>query len=179
MVRDIVADLVRLADSEGMTPRGVSKHIDLLAKIDLAPGDITDGVLKDATSRAIEATNELLRRARHYNERFGMHQEVDEQQLEPRQLGEVQVKVRKPVKRGKVVRGTIFEYAATAILRWMGKQGWDAEDAGVCLAAYGLGGMSDSTIYIQLRAGKVGDATRGPIPELTKAQVKELNANRN
>lgn len=176
MVRDITAALVTLADAEGMTPRGVSRHADLLAKADLTPGDITEGVLVDAYQRSIAATEALLRKARRHNDRFE-GPVSDQEPTAQADAGNVAVKVRKPVKRGKVTRGTIFGFAATAILRWMGAHNWEFEDAGVALAAYGLGSMSDSTIYIQLRAGKTGDATRGPVPELSKAQAKELLAN--
>jgi hypothetical protein len=183
MVRDITAALVALADKHGMTPKGVSRHADLLADVDLAPGDITKAVLLDATTRAQEETEALLRRGRRYQEELELAHykawgvEPPAKAEEQQEQASTAVKVRKPRTVGKVVRGQIFGLAATAILRWMGANGWNAEDAGVCLATYGLGAMSDSTIYIQLRAGKVGDATRGPVPTLTKAQAKELERN--
>lgn len=84
----------------------------------------------------------------------------------------------KPRKKGKVVRGTIFGYSATSVIRWCGQQGWNAEDTGVMLAYFGLGSMSDTTIDIQLRAGRVNDASRGPAAPIDAKQAKMLDAAR-
>jgi hypothetical protein len=72
------------------------------------------------------------------------------------------------------VRGQIFGYSATAVLRWMGANGFTFEDAGVVLASFGLAKMSDTTIRIQLTAGKKADPTRGEPAPLTAAQGKKL-----
>ncbi len=173
MVRDIVADLVRLADKQGMTPRGVSRHKDLLEEAGLAKDDITEGVLLDATHRAKYEAEALLERAQKLNARLA----GDEARITGKEPTQPVSKVRKVAERGKVVRGAIFGHSITAILRWMGKKGWNKEDAGVALATYGFGSIADSTIYIQLAAGRKGDATRGPVPELTKAEAKELLVN--
>lgn len=173
MVRDIVADLVRLADAEGMTPRGVSRHADLLAKAGLAKGDITEGVLLDATHRAKREAEALFERAAALNAKLA----GDEAKIKGQEPKEAVSKDRKAPERGKVTKGTIFGHSITAILRWMGANGWNKEDAGVALATYGFGSVADSTIYIQLAAGRKGDATRGPVPELSKKEAKELLAN--
>jgi hypothetical protein len=72
---------------------------------------------------------------------------------------------------GKQVK--IFgEFAATAILRWMGANDWKFEPALLAIVTLGCPDLSESTVRIQLRAGKKGE--RGPIPTLTKSQVAQL-----
>ncbi len=68
------------------------------------------------------------------------------------------------------------QFSATQVMRWMGANGWKAEEAEAAFKASGLT-PSMATIRIQVRAGtKGGDCDgRGPIPELTPAQVAELN----
>lgn len=76
------------------------------------------------------------------------------------------------VRTPKTNRNTLFGFAATAIIRWLGKQGASFDTAKQVLEGNGLAGLSDSTIKIQLRAGVKGD--RGEPANLTEEQAKQL-----
>lgn len=72
----------------------------------------------------------------------------------------------------KTTRNTLHGFAATAIVRWMGKEGVDFARAKAILVANGLSDLSDSTIKIQLRAGAKGE--RGEPAALTAEQAAAL-----
>jgi SPP1 gp7 family putative phage head morphogenesis protein len=63
----------------------------------------------------------------------------------------------------------------TAVVRWMGKEGWSFEDAKKALAASDVS-IADATLKIQLRAGKTGE--RGDPATLTAEQIQQLNTRR-
>lgn len=69
-------------------------------------------------------------------------------------------------------RQTLFGFAATAIIRWLGKKGIDLAYAKKVLERNGLTDLSDSTIKIQLRAGAKGE--RGEPAPLTEEQAAQL-----
>ncbi len=72
----------------------------------------------------------------------------------------------------KQVRAQVFGYSITAVLRWMGKEGWTFEDAAVVCATIGAAKIADVTIRLQLKAGK--DGLRGPAAPITASQAKQL-----
>lgn len=80
-------------------------------------------------------------------------------------------------------RYTIFGMPATAILRWMGGDGWTIDEAKAAMAKLGLTSIQDSTYKCQVYSGRkgVGDdgealGTHGAAPELPAKQAKALNA---
>lgn len=77
-----------------------------------------------------------------------------------------------PVAEDKSERVKVFGYSATSVLRWMGANGWDADEAGVAMLTLGAGSISDVTIRLQLKAGAEGK--RGPAAPLSRAQAKAL-----
>lgn len=72
-------------------------------------------------------------------------------------------------------RTSLWGFAGTAVVRWLGKQGVAFEQTKAILARHGLAELSDSTVKIQLRAGQTGD--RGEPAALSPAQAKELMGN--
>jgi hypothetical protein len=74
----------------------------------------------------------------------------------------------------QVCRAQVCGYPATAVLRWMGLNGWKYADARAALNASGAAGISDITIRIQLLAGKKGE--RGEPAAINKSEAKELAA---
>ncbi len=66
----------------------------------------------------------------------------------------------------------LFGFPVTAVLRWMGKEGWTFHDARKVLDAYDLQEVADGTIRTQLGCGKRGE--RGEPAPLTPEQVKQL-----
>lgn len=70
-------------------------------------------------------------------------------------------------------RISLFGHPVTAVLRWLGANDWKVDDVKKVLGELGLE-VADSTIAIQLRAGKVGDQSRGEPAPITEAQANEL-----
>ncbi len=68
-------------------------------------------------------------------------------------------------------RPKIFNHPTTAVIRWMGTDCWDFDEAKTALTEMGAD-VSDITIRIQLRAGKTGD--RGPPAKLTDEEINTL-----
>jgi serine/threonine protein kinase len=68
-------------------------------------------------------------------------------------------------------RADILGHSATAVVRWMGRQGWDFDRAKAALARLG-GQIAESTIRIQLRAGAKGE--RGEPAMLTPEEIAQL-----
>lgn len=74
-------------------------------------------------------------------------------------------------KEGGTTRPNIFGHPVTAVLRWMGQEGFDAAQAAKALRRYGVE-ASPVTIGIQLKAGKTGD--RGSPANITDDQANEI-----
>lgn len=68
-------------------------------------------------------------------------------------------------------RNKVFNHHPTAVLRWMGTDHWDFEEARTAMKNMGIE-VSDTTIRIQLRAGKKGE--RGEPAKLTEQEMKML-----
>ena len=68
---------------------------------------------------------------------------------------------------------TILGVPATGVVRWMGKQGWDAARACRVVAAFGVD-LAVSTVKTQLGAGAKGE--RGGPAALTSEQIALLEA---
>ena len=66
----------------------------------------------------------------------------------------------------------IFGYTVSAIIRWMGKNGWKFQEAQRVLEQRGLTDVAEGTIRTYLQAGKQG--LRGAPAELTYEQEQEL-----
>lgn len=73
--------------------------------------------------------------------------------------------------RGGKPRTTIFGHPVTAVLRWMGKQGWTFDHAARAVSSFGAD-IAGGTIKIQLKAGRKGE--RGEPAAITPDQEKEL-----
>lgn len=80
----------------------------------------------------------------------------------------------KVIKAPKSERANLWGFVGTAMCRWFGANGFTFEQTKAVLTAKGLGSLSDNTLKIQMKAGEKKDVTRGEIPVLTDAQVKEL-----
>jgi len=79
---------------------------------------------------------------------------------------------KKAAKSESTPRVTLFEQSVTAVLRFMGLNDWVFDDARLALNTLGASEISDTTIRIQLRAGKKGE--RGEPAKLTKSQIASL-----
>ncbi len=70
-------------------------------------------------------------------------------------------------------RGKLFDYPITAVLRKLGVLGWSWEEAKSCLETLDIE-CAESTIRIQIKAGVVGDTSRGEPADLTTKQIAYL-----
>lgn len=68
-------------------------------------------------------------------------------------------------------RQTLLGFPATSVVRWMGKNGWQFEEAQQVIRALECP-IADATIRIQLRAGEKGE--RGAPANLSKKDCKKL-----
>ena len=68
-------------------------------------------------------------------------------------------------------RTKLFEQPVTAVIRWMGADGWGFEDTKAVLKHFGVD-LADGTIRIQLKAGKNGE--RGAPASISPKQEREL-----
>lgn len=74
----------------------------------------------------------------------------------------------------KAGRSQLFGYSATAVMRWMGANGWSFDKAMAAFTGMGVDDLSETTFKIQLRAGVKGE--RGDPAPVTDKQAKELEA---
>lgn len=66
-------------------------------------------------------------------------------------------------------------FAPTAVIRWMGKEGWSLEHSMAAIAGVGIH-LADATFKIQWKAGQKGE--RGEPAAITPALAKKLKAAR-
>lgn len=74
--------------------------------------------------------------------------------------------------RGPGVEG--FGVAITALLRWMGRAGFDRKEAGRVCKALGRDDVAEATYTAQMRSGSSGKDHHGPVPALTREQERKL-----
>jgi len=157
------ADIIAIiADNEALTCSAVCRDANLLADHGINPDKVTDataGLAHRALRRMVDAT--LARVA-------PKQDDVEQDDVE----------FKAPVnRRATVGRFKVLGRSAASVIRWMGKAGWNFEDAGVALATLGAAKISDTTIRCQLIAGKKGE--RGGAPELTRGEIRTLEDARN
>ena len=156
----LASQIANIADNEGVTVRHI---VNRLAREGME--GCTEALVQEAHRYHREMIDNTLRRARRLNDGADVTTTTETRKVEytpattKRQMGEV-------------VRAQIFGYSATSVLRWMGANGWGFEDAAVVMATIGAARIADSTIRIQLNAGR--DGRRGPAAPVTPAQAKKL-----
>lgn len=72
-------------------------------------------------------------------------------------------------------RFDMFGHPITAVLRWMGKNGWTVPEARKALDSMGFAGVANPTLSAQIAAGKKPDNPRGEPAQLTEEQASKLN----
>jgi hypothetical protein len=68
----------------------------------------------------------------------------------------------------------LFGFPVSAVLRWMGKQGWTFGEARTVLNSLGLSAVADGTINAYLLAGRKGQ--RGDPADLLPADIQQLES---
>lgn len=153
-----------------MTPKGVSFFPDLLAKYALTREDCTDLVIRKAFTLQRQRTEALLKKyAKPAEPKIVQVDEEDAEAIPP-----------KPEKKGEpskkkepivVKKDNIFGFSVTAVLRWMGKQGYSSEEATKVLNHFRVD-ISPATVKIQVKAGSKGE--RGAPATLSPKEADEI-----
>lgn len=145
--------LARLADKQGMTPTDCAKYPDLLDTIDLEPEDVTQHVLHHA--------NEI-------HQQYSLFVRSINKKHEPKTKAPELVSG--PVEEG-AKRFKILGHPATAVIRWLGKEGYSFPETMKLLGKLGVD-LAESTVKIQLKAGKNGE--RGEPASISKRQSDQI-----
>lgn len=148
------ANLARAANEAGMTPADVAQFPKLLKPFKLKPDKITPLIIHQANAIFNEHSAWLAKFEVDWNRRYGYSEEF--------------VKEDKPESRS---RTSLYGYPITAVIRWMGTDCWDFEEARAAFKALNIP-VADATIRAQLRAGERGE--RGNPAPINSLQAKEL-----
>jgi len=192
--------IAALADSEAMSCQHVALDARLLKKAGIDPKEITGALIHRAHLIQREKINASFARAEALNRKNApkLPEEIipppsqnaperaqNEQGEKKGKESSSSQKARqtKPQRsesgkeeKGGETRVKIFDYAPTAILRWMGKTGgWEPEEALKVLTKMGAS-LSIATCKIQIKAGSRGE--RGEPAGLSKKQMAELKSHR-
>lgn len=172
------ARLIEAAENAGVTPTAAATMPELLARFKLTPERVSPGVVGYAEVALATYDRDLRYRVKQYNDK------IDPPKPQPAKAEErsttapdedngdelVPVARKRKEDKGKA-RSNVFGFPVTAVLRWMGLDGFDAQEARACFNALGVE-VADATIQIQLRAGKRGE--RGAPAQLTEEQQDHL-----
>lgn len=154
------AKLARLADREGLTLSFVATQPELLDTVGLDLEDVNPLVVHQAEKIHATWWEDLQRRVRKHNSRVDEVQGIEKPQAYVPDNA---------LQEGKRVK--IMGHPATAVVRWMGVEDWEFSNAKKVLKHFKVS-MADSTVRIQLAAGKNG--SRGEPAKLTLRQENEL-----
>lgn len=157
----VAAMLADLADREGVTPAYTAGNAELLASVGLAPETVTPGVVASANRLFRKALDITLARAKP-----AQVQQTSKEQ--PDSSGQTVIE---PKETRKVCRAMLFGHSITAVIRRLGKEGWEYDDVYFLCGQTEVGAkeLAPTTIRIQLAAGKKGE--RGEPAPLTSEQL--------
>lgn len=176
----IANKLSKLADAHGMSVRGVCKFPDLLEEVgleenDVDPSDIIEAEAKDRMAWAkiqsrVDALNEKIKeREKKALERLGAPppkaKSAPKEEPSP-------TPTKQKVKERTGKKAKIFGFPLTAVVRWMGKEGFNYSQV-VTVVEHFEFEVVEVTLKIQLSAGKKG--LRGPPADLTLSQERQLH----
>ena len=148
--------LALAADRHSLWAKDAARFEDVRAEFDLAAEECTEDVIEEAERINRAKLRELQSRLQGAVENAKTYQ--------PATLTR-----RKPGK-----RATIFGYPATAVIRWMGKEGWDFEEAAIAIQSLTGKKVADATVRAALGHGRRGQ--RGEPAKLTAAQRRKVIA---
>lgn len=176
----IAAAIVRIADKHQIMPKDVIHFPHHLRAGGVDPSIVTPEILTEATRLDRQESKALLAKAEEINAAIQakrkakqiptithqVHQSIGITVIEPKPAKEPKIKTPAPE------RIKIMGHAPTAVLRWMGKMGWDFAKASKTIANLGCDHIAEGTIRIQLNRGKKG--TDGAPAELTPYQIRKV-----
>lgn len=163
----LAVKLLKLAEKYGMTPGAIHRRPILLAEMGLEQDDFTTEDIQTADSIADRWGREFQRRLWEYN----FKNNPTSAETEKPTKREPKEKETKADKQKEPSKGDVFgKYKATAFVRWMGVNGMSFQSAQGVLQTLGID-LADSTIKIQLVAGKKGE--RGEPAQLTEEEEEK------
>jgi hypothetical protein len=170
--RRIIAMLAELADAQSMRAIDVIRFPDLLKTVDLSPQQVTTALAHAADGVNRRAVAALI-------EKYGANRPVTAADLPADLIEQLALnKKRKREQRDGIPkdappsRKLLFGHAVTAVIRWMGVDGWNFKEAREALDSLGFEVISGVTINIQLKAGIKGE--RGAPAELNSHDARAL-----
>lgn len=163
------AKLFDLSTRHSFSIPGIAQMADILAEVGLTPADVTKDDVRAACELDAADRRQAQRLVRQINASNG-HGEWTTDESNPTRESEGGSFRRKPSSAGRP-QVKVFGHSATAVLRWMGVNGWDFEDAGMAMHTLGCR-LSDTTIRLQMKAGK--DGKRGAPAKVTADQARKL-----
>ena len=152
--------LALAADRHSLWAKDAARFEDVRAEFDLAAEECTEDVIEEA---------ERINRAK-----------LRELQLRLQGAVEAATEAKKTYQPATITRrktgkrATIFGYPATAVIRWMGKEGWDFEEAAIAIQSLTGKKVADATVRAALGHGRRGQ--RGEPAKLTAAQRRKVIA---
>lgn len=155
--------LARLGGEVVLHPRDLPKWPDLLAREGLVPEQCTEKAILIAAGIDRRASANVDIWCREWNRKLMPDLPT------PTPTGTSSGPVAKPSSSSK--RSKLFNYPVTAVIRWMGVEGWSRQRAEQVLKTLGLN-VAPATVYAQLRAGQTGE--RGEPAGLTDGEVDAL-----
>jgi len=165
-VNEAAVRLAHVADQNGMWVHDVVRFEDLLQEADLDGKCVTRELVEEAHQLMMDGLGRLQRIIRKWNGDVNAQDNKD--------VNVVVLPRKKPVRAKGNVKPKIFGFSVTAVLRWMGANGWDFDDAAIAVETITVTKLSDVTIRLQLKAGR--DGKRGAPADISPSQAKQLRA---
>lgn len=186
--------LAKAADKHAMHEKDVQLFSDILKEFDIDYAEINPDVVRaarkinrnkvEAMEAKLDAFNEAQRAKLPAPSGIEVIEELADGTIVPDRAASSPAKASeasKPAKAAKPadiapkpLKALAFEkYPATAVIRWMGQQGWSVEQAVNGIEGLKLS-VSVDTIRIQLRAGAKGDGSRGEPAPLSPSEEKVM-----
>ncbi len=175
-IQTIAAQIATIADKEAYTINYVANSSELLAAYGVDTVTVSQNLSQVVAAASLlfrEAINHTLAVVRKHNAKVHSEPTYNIPVTQIEIGGKTAATPKLPRATVKPVRAQIFGYSVTAVLRWMGANGWEfgaavtaCENMAQCYK------LSDVTVRLQLKAGK--DGTRGPAAPVTPSQAKSL-----
>jgi hypothetical protein len=184
--------LAALADQNGMLAKdivsramkGSGPFLDMVESVGLADVDLSPALAKQADALNLAASERIKQRLKAIADSRKQEPKIDDETQhdadsattdDPMPVPKpAKTKPPKPPKIGKQEKAKLFGFHITAVLRWMGANGWSKKDTLQVLKVKGITEVAESTVAIQLKAGATGK--RGEPAPLTKAHAKDLKS---
>lgn len=154
------------ADKHGLWPADAARFADIREEFNLTVDELTPAVIDEAHRLHRQSIRKLKDRieavARPVNVRASLCGVEVSAVVKP---------ARKPQRKTEK-RAKVFGFSSVSVIRWMGANGWDLDDAGTALLTITGQNPADATLRKQLKAGRDGHG--GTIAPISDSQARRL-----